>query len=327
MDIEKINLTILIPAYNAERYIERCILSVLNQAPKFNIAIIVINDGSTDRTEQIVSTLVEKHPEVTMHTIKNQGVYKARNFGLSKITGDYLWMLDADDYIAPHAFEVLNHSLEKSIIIDVFHLGYQQEIKPDFFESRLPPGMDQEIINGVEFLNRSDGRLYLWNNIYRVDYLRQNNLRFLAESISLEDSLFNLNVFIKAKSVKFINKYLYFYLLNPKSISRTKTQNHLLQQGQSSLNVHIHTKKLRDEYPLNTKSYQVLHERLNHSILGFFYSLYVEGYSIKYIESIFKIYRQEHLLPVRTTTNNIKLVVFQRIVNLKWPFIWLCKFK
>lgn len=325
MDRQIIKLSILIPAFNAGQFIARCIKSILNQDDVFDLQIIIINDGSTDNTENILASLSAQHQCIQYYTTQNQGVYKARNLGLSKVSGDYLWMLDADDYIDENAFKTLQQAVQKKADIDVLHCGYKQQISKNKRRTLMPPGHPYEILEGIEFLNRNDGRLYLWNNIYKTSFLRQYSFKFLAKSISLEDSLFNLQVLSKARKVMLINKPLYYYTINPNSISRTKTKAHLLKQGQSSINVHLETKKLRNQYQMNSKPFNIIQERLNHSVLGFFYSLYTEKYPTDYIQYIFSLYNQEKLLPVHKNTKQLKLKLFELSVNWKWPFILLCK--
>ncbi|SHJ16405.1 Glycosyltransferase involved in cell wall bisynthesis [Mesonia phycicola] len=320
----KLKLSILIPVYNCEKFIDRCVKSIVNQNSVFDLEVVIVNDGSIDNTADIINNLAAKYSYIKVYHQKNQGVYKARNFGLKKLRGDYLWMLDADDYIAKDAFINLSNAFEE---VDVFHLGYRQENKDENFDYRLPPGKDLEIVDGIEFLDRNDGRLFLWNNIYSLKFLQENNFTFLAKSVSLEDSLFNLQVFSKASKVKFIKKCFYSYLHNENSISKTKSKEHLLKQGESSINVHLNTRKLRDNYPQNSREYKVIHERLSHSILGFFYSLYIEKYPLNYIKKIFILYKEEKLLPISKSNKTIKLVIFEQLINLKWPFLWLCKLK
>lgn len=99
-------VTIIIPAYNAEPYIEQCAMSVLNQTLK-DIEIIFIDDGSTDRTSEILDKLTKGHNNTRVIHQENKGLYRAREIGLSLATGDYIGWIDADDYAEMNMFEVL----------------------------------------------------------------------------------------------------------------------------------------------------------------------------------------------------------------------------
>ena len=106
-------VTVIIPAYNAESYIELCANSVLHQTLK-DIEIIFINDGSTDRTGEIISGLIEGYPNACLIHQENRGLYKTREIGLSLAAGDYIGWVDADDYVEPNMFEVLLNAAEEN---------------------------------------------------------------------------------------------------------------------------------------------------------------------------------------------------------------------
>ena len=91
-------ISVIIPVYNGEKYIERCVLSVVNQTYK-NIEIMVIDDGSSDRTAEIIDDMRYEDKRIKVVKKKNEGVSSARNCGIEKSTGDYIMFVDADDYI------------------------------------------------------------------------------------------------------------------------------------------------------------------------------------------------------------------------------------
>lgn len=91
-------VSIIIPVYNSEKYIDRCINSIVNQTYK-DIEIILIDDGSSDRSIDIINNYVNKDNRIKVYTQKNAGPSSARNYGLDVSTGDYVMFVDADDYI------------------------------------------------------------------------------------------------------------------------------------------------------------------------------------------------------------------------------------
>lgn len=312
-------LSIIIPVYNSEKTINRLIASITSQQSHlFKLDVVIINDGSNDNSKILLDKISENYSFINCFHTENQGVYKARNFALTKIKGDYIWMLDADDFISKKAFQILQKYLDQDL--EVLNFGYYLEDNQKNIIKKLPPYIES-VIDGITFLERNDGRLFLWNNIYSASFLKQNKITFLAKSVSLEDSLFNIEVFSKAKKVKYINDLLYTYCFNGNSISKTRTNSHLLKLGQSSLTVHIHTKRLRDEFPENSSQFKILNERLIHSVLGFFFSLLKQNYQLSYINESFENYRSNELLPIKRQSNSFQMFVFQKAVNLKWPFI------
>lgn len=112
-------ISIIVPLYNTERYIERCIKSLLNQSYR-DIEIIIINDGSTDSSKEICSKLQNEDSRINLINIENQGVAEARNIGLEIASGDYITFVDSDDWVEPNYLEVLHfncitHNAEISI--------------------------------------------------------------------------------------------------------------------------------------------------------------------------------------------------------------------
>lgn len=103
---EKTGISVIIPVYNAEKYIERCINSVVAQTYN-NWEMIVINDGSTDNTENIIREKAKADNRIQIYSQNNQGAGIARNNGISKATGEYIVFLDADDYVNKEYFSLL----------------------------------------------------------------------------------------------------------------------------------------------------------------------------------------------------------------------------
>ncbi|MDB4161958.1 glycosyltransferase [Bacteroidia bacterium] len=316
-------LSIIIPCYNAAGTIHRCLDSIL-QADSFALVkeVICINDGSTDGTWDTLSVYGKEFDIIKLIDKKNEGVSIARNIGLEHASGEYLWLIDSDDFISPRSFSVL----EQHLNTDIINFGYRQEDSSGEYQSNLVNVKSSENEStGYQFLDRNDGRLYLWNNVYKRSFLQEHSIKFLAKLISLEDSLFNTVAFAKAKRVKILSNELYTYCYNQSSISRIKSLDHLLKLGQSSINVHTNILSFRNERVKSSHEYNIIQKRLMHTVLGFFYSLLVEKYPIYYVKEILITYGRLGLVPVKRENNDFKILVFQRMVNMQWPFLLLCR--
>ncbi len=103
-------ISVIVPVYNTEKYIEKCVMSILNQTYK-NLEIILIDDGSTDNSPQICDSLAEKDNRITVIHQPNGGVSSARNIGLDNTHGDYITFVNSDDYIAPNMIEFLSENI------------------------------------------------------------------------------------------------------------------------------------------------------------------------------------------------------------------------
>uniref|UniRef100_UPI0039A58254 glycosyltransferase n=1 Tax=Ornithobacterium rhinotracheale TaxID=28251 RepID=UPI0039A58254 len=318
-------LSIIIPCYNAEKTIKKCFDSLINQEDHLlDIEVLIFNDGSTDNSLGIIEEVTSNHKDICkIFNLENQGVYRVRNLALKKATGDFIWFIDADDFVAPNSLSLIKKNIDHKI--DIVNFGYKIENRSHYLKEMYPPKING-IITGIEFLDKNDGRLYLWNNVYNLNFLKSQNISFLAKSKSLEDSLFNLEAYSKAKRVKYLHNLLYYYIFNPNSISKTNSLENRLKQGESSINVHFNMKILRDSFELNTIEYNVINHLLNKSILGFFFSLFKERYPIEYCKNIFQLYKKEAMLPIKKHRQfNLKAKLFRLLANNKFLFLTLCK--
>ena len=137
------DISIIVPIYNAEKYLNKCIKSLINQT-KQELEFVLVNDGSTDTSEDIIKSYKDKR--IKYFKNKNQGIGKTRNFGIDKATGKYIMFLDSDDYLATHACEELFNKAEKDnldLVINNFYrveeeTDQQEEIKiPEFKNTTL----------------------------------------------------------------------------------------------------------------------------------------------------------------------------------------------
>ena len=140
--MNKKDISIIVPIYNAEKYLNKCIDSIINQTKK-ELEIILINDGSTDNSETIIKKYDDKR--IKYFKNKNQGIGKTRNFGIDKATGKYIMFLDSDDFLELNACEKMYEKAEKEkldiVVCDYYRYfdnGTKEEVKlPDFKNSSL----------------------------------------------------------------------------------------------------------------------------------------------------------------------------------------------
>lgn len=252
--MEQINpkISVIIPVYNSEKYIEKCLESVLNQTYK-NYEIIVINDGSKDNSKEILSKYQEKYPEVIKHIEQeNKGVAKTRNYGIKLAKGEYIAFIDNDDYIDQDYLEKFVTEAENGQY-DVVIGGYRRptEIGKMIKEQRL------ENEEWSKFMIMAP-----WAKIYRKDYLINNDITFLSNNIG-EDVYFNLQALQLSNKIKIIDYMGYNWFFNTKSVSNTTQKN---------------SKKL-EVFNLLDNCYNVLNEK---KILDEKHEL-IEMYFIRYI--------------------------------------------
>lgn len=216
--------SIIIPAYNAEAYLSRCLDSIFSQEFE-DYEVIVINDGSTDRTEAILKEYASHHPNLQVLTQSNQGMATARNRGLEVSQGEYVMFVDSDDRICEGALPTLAPQLQGEDIIGFGARIYdeQTDTSTNFqlstFTSHLPSGW--EYFCRERLKPRPVHFVCIWQRVYRRAFLEENNLRFVDGLRRAEDDLFTTMVFLHAKSIKTIADSLYIYHVRPGSITRT----------------------------------------------------------------------------------------------------------
>lgn len=204
-------VTIIMPVYQAENYLEKSIESVLNQTYK-NIELILVDDGSTDSSSLICDDYAEKDVRVRVFHKPNGGQSSARNVGIQNAKGEYIGFIDNDDLIMPDMYEILvsNMEKEKADISACSYVTHRQggQIYHDVHSDKLYV-YDNEA--GMEaFLSREMIDIYVWTKLYRKGFLDRYQL-FFEEGRSEEDFLFNSLAFCYARCVVFVDKGLYIY--------------------------------------------------------------------------------------------------------------------
>lgn len=218
-------VTVIIPIYNVEAYLTKCIDSVVNQTLK-DIEIILVNDGSTDSSLFIAKRFAEIDKRIIIISQKNAGLSVARNTGLTLAKGEYIFFLDSDDWIEQNTLEVLyqNALANRSdfvcfrLLFDNQELNKQTVYGNDFVCEQL---------NGTDILE--DALLVkniptaAWAKMYDQKFLLQNNLKF-EPGIVNEDTLFTIQTACCAQKVTFVNQIFYHAIEREGSISRSSQE-------------------------------------------------------------------------------------------------------
>lgn len=207
-------LSVIIPVYNGEKYIEECVKSVINQSYT-DLQIIIVNDGSTDNTEELVKKLMMSDSRIALINQSNRGVSSARNIGLNMANKEFITFVDGDDTIDEDMYELLMPYTDR---FDIVHCGYKSIDRDNIKQVN---GTGQIIIQdsreALECL--IDGNLFVgspWNKIYNKNLFE--DIRF-DENIKInEDILVNYKLFKKSKKSIFIDIAKYNYYKRSQSI-------------------------------------------------------------------------------------------------------------
>ena len=223
-------ITVIVPVYNVEKYIKDCIDSLINQTYK-NIEIILVDDGSKDRSGEICEYYAEKDSRIKVIHKRNEGLGFARNTGLEVAQGTFVTFVDSDDKADPNLLEELAKGIAESNC-DTCIGGFKRTLEDGTV--RFEEIYDNDIYRGDEVYNklfarmlgsapdRHDSiRMSVWNVMYSMNIIRKYNIRFPSEREFIsEDIIWDSEYYKYAKQVRVINSTAYNYRINPDSLTR-----------------------------------------------------------------------------------------------------------
>ena len=205
--MNKCKLSIIVPVYGVEKYIDKCLNSLVKQSLK-EIEVIVVNDGTKDNSQKIIDKYVKKYPDKIKSYIKeNGGQGSARNYGLKKATGEYIGYVDSDDFVEKDMYKKL-YNKAKENNYDIVVCG-NYNVSEDYQNKNI----DTFINNYNTDLEKIFfGKMAVWNKIYKRDILIKNKLEF-KEKVWYEDLAFTLKAIMNSNTFAFIDEPLYDYLI------------------------------------------------------------------------------------------------------------------
>ena len=214
-------ISVIIPAYNAEKRLKTCLDSVCSQSWD-NLEIIVIDDGSTDGTLRIARELAEKDPRISVTHQENRGVSAARNWGLDHCRGEWVRFVDADDLLTEDSILNLYKRAEEGKS-DLVIGGYEHRFV-DFSQVRNLANRDDTIScdEYLGFLNKYATSFFcgvLWNKLFRRDLIERQNVRFRSGLSYGEDFHFVCEYLREAERVSFSTAVVYCYVRHPHSMT------------------------------------------------------------------------------------------------------------
>ena len=201
-------ISIIVPVYNTEKYLERCLNSILSQTFT-DFELLLINDGSTDSSGGICDEYATKDSRIRVFHKKNSGVTSARRLGVEESKGEYISFVDSDDNLYPKSLEILINNVTSNDI--------------DIIVSDIA---NESTISGYEFVKYSllgCVQASIWGRLYRKDLFDNASFDVSRNLIVGEDLFMNIKVGLKARLVKLINQNVYNYYKNPNSITNTIT--------------------------------------------------------------------------------------------------------
>ena len=209
-------ISIVVPVYNVEKYVDRCLMSLVTQTLQ-DIEIIIVNDGSQDKSVEIIEKYLKENPtKIKYYEKKNGGLSSARNYGIEYATGEYIAFLDSDDYVETNMYEEM-YNLAKKENADMVECDFiwEWEFGKKIFDKRREYKTKEDMMKKP--------RVIAWNKIYKREILNKNKIRF-PDGLIYEDLEFFLKLLPHLNIISYINKYFVHYTQREDSIINKQTE-------------------------------------------------------------------------------------------------------
>ena len=331
-------VSIIIPVYNAELTIEKCIKSILQQDYK-NLEIIVIDDGSKDKTQNIIEKYLRLDDRIRYIKQSNSGVSAARNRGIKESIGEYIIFVDSDDWLERNMISEMMAAINRERV-DVVRCNFSEVHEGKKTNSPAYKDIDNRLINHKDY---KTSKLYdhlltanqpLKNLVMLLCIKKQllidNSIYFDEELYMLEDVLFYQNILHYSKSIYFLNKYLYNYRENPNSVTRSPENYEKMIFGVLASNKKINNFLLKNKIVSND---YIRHINGNHFriIVLYLYYIWNKGGRHELYLSLKKLYKNTAFVKLTKNYDNYHIskmfsMFFISIVNKRQTVLRLLFF-
>ena len=266
-----IKVSVIIPVYNAEKYLAECIESLLSQTLK-ECEFIFINDGSKDRSRQVIEDYQKLDNRILLINQENQGVSIARNTGLQTAAGEYIGFVDADDYIEKDMYERLYHSAKQGDC-DVVISNFESEMEGQVFITKYPFPINQilhkEYIENelLPYFLKADNLNSVVNKVFKNQVIKEKNVEFPEQVALGEDGLFNIRFFSHATTMKYIEYAGYHYREVAGSATRNIAGKDYFHRSLEVYNLNlpeIYTRKMNKEKIRQLKSIKLVNSVMSY---------------------------------------------------------------
>lgn len=315
-------LSIIIPIYNVEKYVEKCVKSLLSNNLKNNeYEIIIVDDGSQDTSIIIVNELAKQFFNIKIISQKNKGLGGARNTGIQNSIGVYLLFLDSDDWYLPNTLKYLI-TLAENQNLEVLEFAAQGIAPSEKIIFHIQNSTKEKILSGIEYYNSIRYLNSACNKLYNRSFLVHNNLFFL-EKIYIEDFEFNTRVFLKAKRVMATDFLAIQFLQSENSITRNKDHSKKEKVVTDFIKIIQITNDLyiKQQEPIDEPTKLFFEERISFLVITLFFQLMKYKLSYSKIKKIKAQLVSKGLFYIDFPIHDKKKDFFRKIIIKN--FVWI----
>ena len=308
-------LSIIVPVYNVESYLDRCIQSIFKQGlPQDEFEIIVIDDGSTDKSYVIAQQLQKKHTEIKLYKKNNGGLSDARNMGLKYAMGQYIMFLDSDDYLLENTLiEIVKRAKSEDVELCEF-LMREYDKNGNYKTTLIQPFNENRIYTGVEAVTGNVTIASVCTILYKKSFLDKYNLKFTL-GLTHEDVDFNIRVYAYAKKIIFTRIVSYVYCWNRDSLNRSSEIEFIKRSILDDLKI---AANLRNYGQRLSEPLKGIYKRKSNSIIvsQIINSFFRNSTPLSIRKDYVHIAREYRLLPIHGRTSSWKTTVIIPLINI-----------
>ena len=303
-------LSILIPAYNASKFLGRCLDSIVSQDQfSDNVEIVVIDDGSKDRTLEVINNYSAKCDSVHYKTRENRGIGPTRNELIELAQGRYFWFVDADDYVSADSLQVLVPLLQSNLydmIMFAFNWKSADGVKTVTCSGEYTSGLDMA---DHDVYNNS-----LWTRVYRKSVVDDHQVRFNRLQMG-EDFDFIFRLIPYLGRCKCLEQPLYNYVVSAGSAITATDMEHKVRSSDDSLRCIESCFQWIQQWDKSQQ--RILRKPLNFFLMGYLYSIFVVPFSYRYKRHVMARLSDCGAFPIYPLPVNKKHKKFSRIMNIR----------
>lgn len=290
-------ISVIVPVYNAENYLYRCVESICKQTYSY-FELLLVNDGSKDNSLKLCKELEEQDNRIVVFDRPNGGVSAARNTGLEHKRGQYVVFIDSDDFVSPNYLENLYLAIKQNSY-DIVQCNFERTSKLDVFPATVEYRQDDVIeITKEQALNERKYKVVVWNKIYSSQILEG----FLFQEGIIHEDDASYYIFVdRADRIAVLNESLYFYYLSPNSITRNQQINKRMD--------YIGIYENRIQYFKERNNQELLEGSYGRFCLVLLLNLsgsYANGNNVKDRKLQLKLFRKYYLLAMKSKAIKLK---------------------
>ncbi len=309
-------LSFVVPVYNTEDYLSECLDSLLHQdIPKSEYEIIIVNDGSTDKSIEIAEDYASENSNIKILHQENGGLSAARNAGLEYAAGVYVWFIDSDDYIKKNCLSSLMDKIAQHKdpdIVAISRIKYLSNNQSEKYIEKRANGL-----SGREFLYKRTYQAVVQCYLFHRDFLNEHKLVFLR-GIYHEDAEFTPRTLFYAQSMVFVEDILYFHRYRQGSITSSNYQ----KRFDDLITVAKSLETFRNKYCNTYDDVKIFDKIISYTLLYLFSLLYEYGDKKFAVKFIARLRKEKSLLKTLLTSEKSTFKIAYFVLNLNPALFW-----